>query len=92
MLRITIELHSARTGKRKILGLMDICNTGKRPYGDSKGDYVGFLYHGASISKVLKRECRAPLRTAELHNFPRKAKPVWQLVAAMLGELYKGKK
>ena len=78
MLRVTIEMLSARDGRREIIGRMDICNTGSGTL--SKGNYKGRLYRRRSKTAVLKM--------GGVKNFPRRSYSVWKLVARMLLEMY----
>lgn len=76
MIVINVELHSAITGEVSRLGKAVICNDGTGSM--TRGNYKMKLY-GKTDS--LMRECA-------LTNWPRKAKHVWQLIAAMLPLMY----
>lgn len=86
MIRVTVELLSARTGERTILGVMDICNKGNRPFGDKRGDYEGHLYRKGPFSG--KNRYGNVLKRAEVLDFPRKSYPIWRLIHRMLGTMH----
>lgn len=79
MIRITVELLSARTGIRSTLGVMDICNLGTRPFGDPRGDYKGIVY---------RKGTKKVLRVGSVINYPRKAYNIWRLVSRMLRDAF----
>jgi len=79
MLRVTVELHSARTGEVETLGVLEICNQGNRDYGSSRGDYHGRLFIKGT---------RTVMRTAEVFDFPRHSYHVCRLVLRVLRKLY----
>lgn len=80
MIRVTVELMSARTGEQSIIGIMDICNTGKREFGSARGDYHGRIYH---------RVCKARItREGEVLEFPRHSYVIWHLILRMLKSMY----
>ena len=68
MIIVTVELHNAITGKRKVLGTLKIANDAT---GDARtGHYVGEL-RGAN-GRVLE--------TCRVRGFPRKRLLAWDLV------------
>lgn len=87
MIRVTIELLSARTGRRTTLGVMDISNDGSLSdgSGDSpRGCYNARMYRRGSWSTVQ--------RTGRVEDWPRRSKTVWQLLHKMLDNIYNGEK
>lgn len=87
MIRITIQLLSANTGKATILGVMDIWNKGDRPAIMTKHNY-GF--------RIYKRNTANPTgkvhKDGVLEDYPREAYSVWVLVSRILQQVYgKGK-
>lgn len=83
MIRITVELLSARTGKRSTLGIMDICNKGDSE-DPKRGNYSGFLYRKG---EGTFRPSRAQ-RTGQVLNYPRQSYVVWRLILRMLAEMF----
>ena len=82
MIRVTVELISARDGIRKTLGVMDICNNGLGSI--KRGSYVGYLYRkGQGTSRA------AVHREGRVDDFPRKSYVVWRLVLCMLKDMFK---
>lgn len=80
MIRITIELCSARTGKVTELGRIHLTNqgTGTRTHGN---------YHVEVFGKPPRQ---TPIRQAHVHNHPRLARPVFDLLLkALLATGYK---
>lgn len=75
MIRITIELVSARTGLTQRIGTALISNDGTGT--SSHGNYEA-IFH-------LKR--KNVWRTARAENFPRKYKNVWFLLKRLLAEI-----
>ena len=86
MLRITIELLSARTGKREILGVMEIVNKGNHEYGSTRGDYEGQLFRKGPFNG--KTRTGNILTRGIVWDYPRKSYPVWRLLAKMLKSMY----
>lgn len=78
MIVVKVELWSAITGKKTELARMHISNIGGT---ETRGDYHGETFIGRS-SADLDRE-RVSKR-AELMNWPRKQKHIWNMVQAML--------
>ena len=74
MIRITVELISARDGHREKLGVMDICNTGELH--GARGNYRGKVYRKGRVGSVL--------REGAVLNWPRNSYNIWRLVARML--------
>ncbi len=88
MLVITIDLHSAITGKKKNLGTIIIANDGTGS--DTKGNYWGRAYRaGMTLSSW---HTKRPIRTAEVKGHPRMRFSVWHLVTEMLINLGYGPK
>lgn len=80
MIVVTIDLHSAVTGKKTTIGRMVIHNVGGTP---TRGDYkvaVGNKRDVDDVRKILA----SPLRTGEVKNYPRKSYNVWRLVTRAL--------
>lgn len=84
MLRVTIELVSANTGKTTKIGQMLIANTGTGT--PTRGNYIARVLRKNSWPKdgeafwnsgKVDRACR-------VENYPRKALVVWRLVARSL--------
>lgn len=84
MLRITVELLSARDHKRYTLGVMDICNVSCRGADSKRGDYEGRLYKKGETTFRPVRE----IRRGEVKDYPRLSYPVWRLVLRMLKSMY----
>ncbi len=79
MIRVTIELISARDGQRSTLGVMDICNTGESR--DPRiGHYKGRLYRKGSVTKIQ--------REGAVNDWPRQSYTVWRLVLRMLQNMH----
>lgn len=79
MIRVTIELLSARTGETTELARMHIANdeTGTA----TRGNYVGTTFRGRSRAALDKGLVSKEGRVA---NFPRQQQHVWNLVTRML--------
>lgn len=76
MLRVTVELWPAsQPGMRKVLGSLDIINTGDHPQHPTRGNYRSRFWSARKFP--LKRE-------GLVTGWPRTAKPVWSLVALIL--------
>lgn len=71
MIRITVELHSAVTGKRTVIGDATIANVGGTP---ARGEY--------SVCFVGKTA--RSIRYSRIANFPRKSCDVWELLRRAL--------
>ena len=77
MIIVRVELLSARTGKRSLLGEMHLVNDGT---GDERrGNYTAWLF---------RKGTRQLHRKAPVKDYPRLAYPVWVLVKRALEELY----
>lgn len=82
MIRVTVELVSAVTGKTTELARMHIINNGA---GDNSiGHYDGITFRGRSKKQLDKLTA---MHTARVFNWPRQRLHVWNLVAKMLKEL-----
>lgn len=78
MIRVTIELHSAQDGSRKVLGVMDITNDGiSRDV--NRGHYNGRVYKNGTLK---------PLRVGIVKDYPRLSYNVWRLVLRMLRDCF----
>lgn len=74
MIRVTVELISARTGKTTMLGLMDISNDGTGT--PTQGHYNGRVMRKRTFAKIT--------REGRVENHNRINKPIWTLIAKML--------
>lgn len=98
MLKITIELESALTGKTKILGRMYIWNRGLKDSQESKNKQGYFNYSAAICRKGTEehqRFAQSPqsiFRTGEVLNYPSDAYPVWRLVTKALKSCFSEEK
>jgi hypothetical protein len=87
MLVITIDLHSARTGKKTNLATLIIANEGGT---ETRGNYWGRVYRkGTSLKDWTTRK---PMRKANVYDYARLTRPVWCLVTEMLINLGYGPK
>lgn len=75
MIRVTIELISARTGKTEKLGEMHICNTGEST-DPNVSDYHGRVLRKPKFNTVTNE--------AQVWGHRRNSLTVWHLVAKML--------
>lgn len=74
MIKITVELHSAISGKITKLGEMDIYNTGEKA--GHINDYAG---------RVLRKpDYKIITRTGMVVNHDKINKTIWHLIAKML--------
>lgn len=76
MLVVKVELHSAITGRVKLLGQTIIDNVGGTK---ELGDYrvrVGHKKDCMNLREIVKK----PLRVGEVKNYPRLSYNVWRLV------------
>lgn len=80
MIRVTIELISANTGKTTVLGRMNITNDGTGT--KKRGNYNGMLWR-----HMGKGHSRAG-RTGRVENFPRESYVVWRLIYRMLRAMF----
>lgn len=83
MLKITIELISARTGKRSILHEAIIANdaTGTA----TRGNYNAILSRKGGLTSTRGNVWKS----TELKHFPRKAKNSWHLLKQILDTVIK---
>jgi hypothetical protein len=87
MLLIRVELHSAITGEVSEIARMRLYNTGEGTR--ERGDYVGEVYRGGSFETL---DLETIHKSAEVKNWPRLRRHVWNLVAVMLNNLGYGEK
>ena len=73
MLRVTVELLSARDGSRKVLGVAEICNDG-----------TGTPQRGNYLAKFSRRGGHGVWKRVELANFPRQRLLAWDLLFCCL--------
>lgn len=66
MIVVTIDLHSAITGKKKCLGTMIISNVGGTKH---RGDYDVRVAHGRDAGNI-RATWERPHRVAEVVNYP----------------------
>lgn len=86
MLVLTLELHSARTGKKTVLGRAIIDNVATTTDG-RLADYdvrVGRKTDALDLVKVFQR----PLRKGRVFNHPRLSQNVWRLVLKSLAAAF----
>lgn len=76
MIKITIELKSARTGKTTKIGVATISNRGSNKQSPKKGGYSA-VFFGKTWRSV---------RYARLEDFPRMRKNVWDLLQLLLAK------
>jgi hypothetical protein len=72
MIVVEANLFSARTGSEELLCQVVIAN--KTKVNGPLGDYSVKLYSRGDNPRLI--------RTAEVKNWPRKAKPAWRLIQA----------
>lgn len=80
MLVVTVELHSARTGERKLLGQTIIHNVGGT---HTSGDYEVEVGHKNDVGNLRKIHTK-PLRKGQVIGHARLSANVWTLVAKAL--------
>lgn len=88
MIRISVDLHSARTGLVTSLGVLEISNDGT---GDERfGNYTGKLYRkGATPHALNPMLMRGTVqREGRVRGHARKGRPVWILVLRMLRDMF----
>lgn len=73
MIHVTIELCSARTGKKSVLGTAEICNEG-----GLQGDTV------RNYSVVLRDKAGRVWKQGRVEKFPRKRLLAWDLLCRSL--------
>lgn len=76
MITVEVKLHSAITGKVKLLGSMTIVNDGRNPDHPRRGNY-----------EALVRQKRT-IRKATVRDYPRLSYNVWRLVLRSLALAY----
>lgn len=76
MIRITVDLISARTGQTTKLGEMHICNAGTAFEDPDLGDYTGRIMRKPAFKSVTK--------TGQVLGHRRQSQVIWVLVAKML--------
>lgn len=80
MIRITVDLISAKTGETTKLGEMHICNTGKSAYKDPEcHDYEGRI--------LRKPDFQSVTRKGRVVKHRRKSYVIWVLVSRMLRDM-----
>lgn len=79
MIIVTIELLSARTGERSVLGRMLISNVGVDS-GGRRGDYEVLVANKADANGLQAIMAR-PQRRGSVTGFPRLSYNVWRLVS-----------
>lgn len=84
MLVISIELHSARTGERKLLGQTIIHNVGGT---HTSGDYEVEVGHKNDVGNLRKIHTK-PLRKGQVFGHPRLSANVWTLVLKGLSSAF----
>lgn len=84
MIRVTIELESAITGKTRILGRMMVWNKGETS-DPMRGDYgVSVCKKGTENNIPFGTIPTSVTRTGEVLNYPRLSYNVWRLIARAL--------
>ena len=85
MIVIRVELWSARTGRKKPIGLGIIANQGTTA-GETRGDYEMYIARRGQwdVAKIMER----PLRTASVKDWPKASYSVWRLVLKLLSEAF----
>lgn len=86
MIVVTVELHSAITGQRSLLGQTIIYNTGSST-DPRRGDYVaavGRKTDAGNLQAVYDR----PIRKGSVKNYPRLSYNVWRLVLRALASAF----
>lgn len=84
MIVVSVELHSARTGEKLLLGQTIIHNVGGT---SEKGNYevkVGRKNNAGDLRKIFSK----PLRTGQVIGHPRLTANVWTLVAKALNSAF----
>lgn len=84
MIVVTVELHSAITGKKIILGQTIIYNVGGT---STKGDYEVKVGRKTSIGD-LRKIYQQPLRVGQVIGHSRLTANVWTLVAKALNSAF----
>lgn len=76
MLVVKVEIHSYRTGKINLLGLITIGNIGGSEH---RGDYDCKAYR-KNAAYPIRTDSTKNIREGSVENHPRLSKPVWNLV------------
>lgn len=84
MLVISVELHSARTGERKLLGQTIIHNVGGT---ETSGDYQVEVGNKRDVGDLRKIHTK-PLRRGQVIGHPRLSANVWTLVLKGLSSAF----
>lgn len=88
MLRVTVELVPGGVGEPQLLGQMNIANVDRELHERTRGRRGSYYFvigrRGVAFDGV--RPAITPLRTGEVHNWPRLSRSVWELVAACLDQ------
>lgn len=83
MIIVKVELHSARTGKVKMLAKMHMSNTGNVYANRSRqGDNSNMADYDGAVLRAPKFE--RPTREAHVYGHRKQTEPVWTLIAHML--------
>lgn len=80
MIVVSVELWSARTGKKSLLGRSIIANTGGT---EKRGNYEVRVGNKKDADDV-KRIYHHPVREGKVENYPRLSYNVWRLVIRAL--------
>ena len=85
MIVIRVELWSARTGKKRAIGLGIIANRGTTA-GQTRGDYEMYIARKGQwdVTKIMEE----PLRRASVKSWPKGSYSVWRLVLKLLSEAF----
>ena len=81
---ISVELHSARTGERKLLGQTIIHNVGGT---ETSGDYAVEVGKKTDVGDLRKIHTK-PLRKGQVIGHPRFSANVWTLVLKGLASAF----
>lgn len=84
MLVVTVELHSAKTGEKTLLGQTIIHNVGGT---SDSGDYEVKVGRKTSVGD-LRKIFHSPLRTGQVIGHARLRDNVWKLVAKALNSAF----
>lgn len=88
MIKVTIELISAITGRTSEIGRMYLCNDGDKSAGTRgvRGDYlVGVCRRGSTaVPSPVDPDGPRPTRAGRVLDYPRLSYNVWRLVARAL--------
>ena len=84
MLVVTVELHSAKTGEKTLLGQTIIHNVGGTPTSGNYEVKVGRKNHVGDLRKIFQK----PLRTGHVLGHARLSDNVWTLVLKALSRAF----